>query len=79
MTNAITQDRQPSATEKLSERVNTLTATTEQIRGELSKIRAEIDQVLEEVRSLPHGNEWARNGRSKSDGAGNPKQFARSA
>jgi prefoldin subunit 5 len=62
MTNAITQDRQPSATEKLLERVNTLTATTEQIRGELSKMRAEIDQVLGEVRSLPHGNEWARNG-----------------
>jgi len=32
-----------------------------QIKGEVTKIRAEIDQVLEEVRSLPHGNEWARN------------------
>jgi prefoldin subunit 5 len=62
MTNAITSDREAPATEKLLERVNTLTATTEQMRGELSKIRAEIGQVLEEVRSLPHGNEWARHG-----------------
>ena len=62
MTNAITSDREPPATEKLLERVNTRTATTEQMRGELSKIRAGIDQVLEEVRSLPHGNEWARHG-----------------
>ena len=43
MTNAITSDREPPATEKLLERVNTLTATTEQMRGELSKIRAGID------------------------------------
>jgi prefoldin subunit 5 len=62
MTSAITSDRHPSAAETLLERVNALTATTEQIRGELRKIRAEIDQVLEEVRSLPHGNEWARHG-----------------
>ena len=62
MTNAITSGREFPATEKLLERVTTLTATTEQIRGELSKIRAEIGQVLEEVRSLPHGNEWARHG-----------------
>lgn len=62
MTNAITSDRHPSAAETLLERVNTLTATSEQIRGELREIRAEIDQVLDEVRSLPHGNEWARHG-----------------
>jgi prefoldin subunit 5 len=62
MTNAITSDRHPEAAETLLERVNTLTATTEQIQGELRKIRSEIDQVLEEVRSLPHGNEWARHG-----------------
>jgi prefoldin subunit 5 len=59
VTNAITPDRQPPATEQLLERVNTLTATTEQMRVELSKIRTEIGQLLEEVRSLPHGNEWA--------------------
>jgi hypothetical protein len=47
MTNAITSDREPPATEKLLERVNALTATTEQMRGKLSRIRAGIDQVLE--------------------------------
>lgn len=62
MTNAIISDPQPPAAETLLERVDTLTATTEQIRGELRKIRAEMDQLLEEVRSLPHGNEWARHG-----------------
>jgi hypothetical protein len=62
MTNVITPDRHPPVAETLLERVNTLTATTEEIRGEVCKIRAEIDRVLQEVRSLPHGNEWARHG-----------------
>ena len=59
MTNAITSDRQSPATEQLLERVITLTTTAEQVRDELSKVRIEIDQLLEEVRSLPHGKEWA--------------------
>ena len=62
MTNAITSDQHPPVPETLEERVSTLTVTTEEIRAEVRKIRAEIDQVLEEVRSLPHGNEWARHG-----------------
>ena len=62
MTNATTLDRHPEVAETLLERVSTLTATTEEIRGEVRKIRTEIDRVLEEVRSLPHGNEWARHG-----------------
>ena len=62
MTNTITSDPHSESAEALLERVNTLTLTTEQIKGELHKIRSEIDQVLEEVRSLPHGNEWARHG-----------------
>lgn len=62
MTNAIISDPHSPAAETLLERVNTLAATTEQIRVELRNIRTEIDQVLEEVRSLPHGNEWARHG-----------------
>ena len=62
MTNAATSDRPPEVAETLLERVSTLAATTEEIRGEVRKIRAEVDRVLEEVRSLPHGNEWARHG-----------------
>lgn len=62
MTNAITSDQHPPIAETLEERVSTLMATTEEIRTEVRKMRAEIDQVLEEVRSLPHGNEWARHG-----------------
>lgn len=62
MTNAMISDSDPAAAETLLERVNALTATTEQIRSELGKIRTELDRVLEEVRSLPHGNEFARHG-----------------
>lgn len=62
MTNAITSDRHTAVPETLLERVSTLMATTEEIKGEMRKIREGIDQVLEEVRSLPHGNEWARHG-----------------
>ena len=62
MTNTITSDQQPRVGETLEERVSTLAATTEDIRAEVRKMRVEIDQVLEEVRSLPHGNEWARHG-----------------
>lgn len=62
MTNAITSDQHPPIAKTLEERVGTLTATTEEIRTEVRKMRAEIGQLLEEVRSLPHGNEWARHG-----------------
>lgn len=62
MTNAVTSDRHSLPVEKLVERVDSLTATTQEIKGELREIRAEMDQLLEEVRSLPHGNEWARHG-----------------
>jgi hypothetical protein len=62
MTNAINSDRHPGVAETLLERVNRLAETTERIEGELREIRAETDRVLEEVRSLPHGNEWARHG-----------------
>lgn len=62
MANVVTSDQQSPIAETLEERVSALTATTEEIRAEVRKMRAEIDQVLEEVRSLPHGNEWARHG-----------------
>ena len=62
MTNAIASDQRLPVTETLEERVSALTATAEEIRAEVRKIRSEMDQVLEEVRSLPHGNEWARHG-----------------
>ncbi len=62
MTNAMTSDRHTADPETLLERVSTLMETTEEMRGEMRKIREEIDAVLAEVRSLPHGNEWARHG-----------------
>lgn len=55
MTNTTT-----SESSELLERLDTLTITAEQIKSDLNKLRAEISQVLGEVRSLPHGNEYAR-------------------